>query len=430
MFRRSVRLCALSALLAAVPAAAQDTYRQTVVVTAATSPVEMGSITRTMTVITRAQIDALPAHSIADVLRLVPSVDVRARGIFGVQTDFALRGANFGQMLVLVDGVRLNDAQSGHHNGDIPVPLDAVERIEILQGPGSAIFGADAFGGTVNVITRRRAPASLQVHGGADEYAGGSAQWGVERGAVSQLFTASADRSSGFMYDRDFKTAIVRSRTAIGRTTVSLSYLWKGFGANNFYGGNAPSREWTNQTLLAAEHGLGTAGGWNWRVGESYRTHGDHFIFNQTNPALSNNQHRSHAVLATVAGSRAAWGGSATLGAEAGGDWIRSTNLGDHSTARVSGFAEWRRPIAKTAQLDATLRVDRYNEFGTSWSPSLGAGWWPSQRLRLARVDWARLPRADVHRALLLRSGQHRARRGRSGARVGWRRGSGRVRRP
>ena len=383
MFLRRARLYVLGALLAAAPAAAQDTYRQTVVVTGATSPVELGSITRTMTIITRQQIEALPAHTIADVLRLVPSVDVRARGIAGVQTDFALRGANFGQALVLVDGVRLNDAQSGHHNGDIPVPLDAVERIEILQGPGSAIFGADAFGGTVNVITRRQAPASLEVRGGADGYAAGSAQWGLERGGVSQLLTASADRSSGFMYDRDFKTAIVRSRTAIGRSTVSLSYLWKGFGANNFYGGNAPSREWTNQTLLAAEHDLGAGAGWTWRLGESYRTHGDHFIFNQTNPALSDNQHRSHAVLATVAGARAAWGGSATVGIEGGGDWIRSSNLGDHSTARLSGFGEWRRPIARTAQIDATLRVDRYNEFGTSWSPSLGAGWWPASRLRL-----------------------------------------------
>jgi hypothetical protein len=158
-----------------------------------------------------------------------------------------------GRTLVLVDGVRLNDAQSGHHNGDIPVPLEAVERIEILQGPGSAIFGADAFGGTVNVITRRTAPASVQVRGGADDYAGGSGQWAFERGGASQLLSASADRSSGFMYDRDFKNAIVRSRTSFGRSTVSLSYLWKGFGANNFYGGNAPSREWTNQTLLAAE---------------------------------------------------------------------------------------------------------------------------------------------------------------------------------
>src|SRR6188768_1435238 len=168
MFLGRVRLCALGALLAAAPATAQDTYRQTVVVTAAASPVELGSITRTMTIITRQQIEALPAHSVADVLRLVPSVDVRARGIAGVQTDFALRGANFGQALVLVDGVRLNDAQSGHHNGDIPVPLDAVERIEILQGPGSSLFGADAFGGTVNVITRRGAePPSLVVQGGS-----------------------------------------------------------------------------------------------------------------------------------------------------------------------------------------------------------------------------------------------------------------------
>src|SRR6185295_20268679 len=133
--------------------------------------------TRTITVITREQIARLPVHSIADILRLAASVDVRARGERGVQTDFAVRGANFGQMLVLVDGVRLNDAQSGHHNGDIPVPLDAVERIEILQGPGSAIFGADAFGGTVNVITRRQAPSSFEVRGGADGYAGGDGQW-------------------------------------------------------------------------------------------------------------------------------------------------------------------------------------------------------------------------------------------------------------
>jgi iron complex outermembrane receptor protein len=370
-------------LLFAVPAHAQSPYRQTVVVTAATAPVELGSITRTMTIITREQIDALPAHTIADVLRLAPSVDVRARGVSGVQTDFAIRGANFGQMLVLVDGVRVNDAQSGHHNGDIPVPLDAVDRIEILQGPGSAIFGADAFGGTINVITRRTAPASFQLRGGADDYAGGGGQWSAERGTTSQFLSVSADRSSGFMYDRDFKNAVVRSRTSFGRSTVSLSYLWKGFGANNFYGGNAPSREWTNQTLLAAEHTLGAAGGWNWRVGESYRTHGDHFIFNQTNPALSDNQHRSHAVLATFSGSRSALGGSATVGIEGGGDWIRSTNLGNHSTSRVSGFGEWRRPITKAAQFDATLRVDRYNEFGASWSPSLGAGWWPAQRLRL-----------------------------------------------
>src|SRR5690606_28195220 len=109
---------ALVWLAGAAAAAAQDTYKQTVVVTAAATPIDLASANRTLTVITREQIEALPAYSVPDVLRLVSSVDVRARGDRGVQTDFAVRGATFGQMLVLVDGVRLNDQQSGHHNGD------------------------------------------------------------------------------------------------------------------------------------------------------------------------------------------------------------------------------------------------------------------------------------------------------------------------
>jgi iron complex outermembrane receptor protein len=368
------------------PTFAQDSFRQTVVVTGAARPVELGSVTRAMTLITREQIARLPVQSIADVLRLASSIDVRMRGVRGVQSDFAIRGANFGQMLVLVDGVRLNDAQSGHHNGDIPVPLDAVERIEVLYGPGSSLFGADAFGGTVNVITRRVVDApSLVVQGGSFGLAGGRGQAGFERGVVRELIAVSADRSSGFMYDRDFRTAIVRSQTAIGSATnLSLSYLSKEFGANNFYGGNAPSREWTDQTLVAADHRFSNVGGWSTTASASYRTHGDRFLFNQLQPQLSDNRHRTHAVLAAMSGARRVGGaGTLTVGVEGGGDWIRSTNLGDHSTARVSGFGEWRQEIGPRTQIDATLRVDRYNEFGTSWSPAAGIGWWPSSILRL-----------------------------------------------
>ena len=374
------------ACFATPPAFAQPSLRQTVVVTAAATPIELGSVTRTLTVITREQLDALPVHTVADALRLAASVDVRARGVRGVQSDFAVRGANFGQMLVLVDGVRLNDAQSGHHNGDIPVPLDGVERIEVLYGPGSSLFGADAFGGTVNVITRR-APAapSVLIQGGSFGLAAGSGQAGFERGALRQTFAASSERSSGFMYDRDFTTTIARSRTLVGANSgVSVSFLRKAFGANNFYGGNAPSREWTNQTLIAGDHHFGGAAGWTFGVNASYRTHGDRFVFNQDRPELSDNRHRTHAALATVTGStRVRDVASLTIGAEGGGDWIRSTNLGDHTLSRVSGFAEWRQDFGPRTQLDATVRVDRYSEFGTSWNPSIGAGWWPAASVRL-----------------------------------------------
>lgn len=370
-----------------MPAAAQTAppYRQMVVVTAATTPVEMGTVTRTLTVITRAQIEALPAHSIADVLRMVASIDVRARGIRGVQTDFAVRGANFGQMLMLVDGVRLNDAQSGHHNGDIPVALDDVERIEILHGPGSALFGADAFGGTVNVITRRNVERpTLQVQGGSFGLASGRGEAGFERGSLRQTLGVSSERSSGFMYDRDYANVIARGRTSLGaRSSVSIAFLGKEFGANNFYGGNAPSREWTNQTLVSGDHQFGTSAGWAFTARGSYRTHGDHFIFNQLNPQLSDNRHRTHAVLGDVAASRRVGNGSVTLGIESGGDWIRSTNLGDHELGRISGFGEWRHEISRRLQVDGALRVDRYSQFGASWNPSAGIGFWATDAVRL-----------------------------------------------
>ena len=385
--RRSVAALTL-VLAAAAPLAAQTSvppYRQTVVVTAATTPVELGSVTRTLTVITREQIEALPAHSIADLLRLAASVDVRARGVRGMQTDFAVRGANFGQMLVLVDGVRLNDVQSGHHNGDIPVSLDEVERIEILHGPGSALFGADAFGGTVNVITRRAiSQPALLAQGGSFGLASGRGAAGFERGSLTQTFGVSTERSAGFMYDRDYASVIARARTIVGSSSsVSAAFLRKEFGANNFYGGNAPSREWTNQALIAGDHQFGSAMGWTFAARGSYRTHGDRFIFNQELPQLSDNRHRTHAVLGELAVSRRVRTGSITMGVESGGDWIRSSNLGDHELGRISAFGELRQEIGRRVQVDAALRVDRYSEFGASWNPSVGIGWWPADAVRL-----------------------------------------------
>ena len=269
-----LRVLAAAAVCAAAPAiaAAQDPYRQTVVVTAGVTPVELGTVTRAVAVISRDEIARLPVSSVADVLRLVASVDVRARGVQGAQTDFAVRGASFGQMLVLVDGVRLNDAQSGHHNADVPVPLDAVERIEVLHGPGSSLFGADAFGGTVNIITRRAGGTpAVAVRGGSFGGAGVEAHMGVDRGRWTQAVSASIDRSSGFMYDRDFHTTLLRSRTSIGDASgLSVSFMRKEFGANNFYGGNAPSREWTNQTLVAADHRFGVARGWTFSSSSTF----------------------------------------------------------------------------------------------------------------------------------------------------------------
>jgi iron complex outermembrane receptor protein len=128
---------------------------------------------------------------------------------------------------------------------------------------------------------------------------------------------------------------------------------------------------------------------------------------------VSDNRHRTHAALASVRATTTVGGGaSLTAGAEAGGDWIRSSNLGDHDIARVSAFGEWRQAIDPRTQIDASLRVDRYSEFGVSANPSAGIGWRATPALRLrgsvARAfrvptfterfysDPANLARADV----------------------------------
>jgi iron complex outermembrane receptor protein len=369
-------------LVAAGPVAAQDVFRETVVVTGAAAPVELATVTRTVAVLTVDELARLPVRSIADALRLLPSVDVRARGVRGMQADFSLRGAGFGQVLVLVDGVPINDAQSGHHNGDIPVPLDAVERIEVLQGPGSSLFGADASGGAINIITRATGAPTLVVEGGSFGLAGASGHASLARGRVRQAVSGAVARSSGFMFARDFESVSAASRTAIGdRTTLLASVLRREFGANGFYG-PSPSREWTNQTMVAAEHRLDSGAGWGIEVDGSYRTHGDRFVYRQHDPAFSDNRHRTHEVLGTLRASRAVGSGRITAGLEAGADWIRSSNLGDHENQRVSGFAEWRRTVG-TADVDASLRADRYAEFGTSWSPAVGVGWWAGPMVRL-----------------------------------------------
>ena len=191
-----------------IPAfAAQQPIEERVVVTANAYPVPFENLSRTVTVITREDLDNLPAQSISDILAHATSVDVRSRSPFGLQTDLSVRGSAFSQVLVLVDGMRINDSQTGHHNADFPVQLQDIERIEVLLGSGSSIYGADAFGGIVNIVTRRHPErASASISGGQHGFVDGSFSMGWHKGKLEQSISASANRSSGFQYDRDFRS--------------------------------------------------------------------------------------------------------------------------------------------------------------------------------------------------------------------------------
>lgn len=379
-------LIALICCLSVTPVfSQQQPLEETVVVTANAYPVPFENLSRTVTVLTREDIDKLPAYSIADVLAQAISVDIRSRSPFGVQADISLRGSAYSQSLILVDGVRINDSQTGHHNGDFPVQLQDVERIEILMGAGSSIYGADAFGGIVNIITRRGAEgAQASVSVGQHGLVEGSASVGFRKGKIVQSISASGNRSSGFQYDRDFRSVALSSRTSVGdRFSLFVSHLNKEFGANGFYG-PAPSKEWTNQTLVSVESRFDRSSGLRGSLQGYYRTHGDRFLYDIRHPDLYENRHRTHAAGVTAKTRfNVSEAGSLLIGGEVGGDWIVSSNLGNHAFSRTSLFGEFQWTLGKNAAIYPGLRLDHYSNFGTAASPSLSGSWWIFPKIRL-----------------------------------------------
>src|SRR5260370_9666215 len=186
--------------------------------------------------------EELLSNTLVDFLRLDPSIDIRERAPNGLQADISIRGGTFGQTLILVDGQRMNDAQSGHHNMDIPLPLEAISRIEVLRGSGSTLYGSDATGGVVNIITRRPEASEFRLRTalgnfGVNQERGSLA---LVHGDLTEHLTFSRDFSSGFAPDRDYRnlsfTSLTHLVSPLGASDVVLSYMDHPFGADGFYG--------------------------------------------------------------------------------------------------------------------------------------------------------------------------------------------------
>jgi len=125
----------------------------TINVSTTSIPLKLNQTGRNITVLQSEDIQQLSFNSMDELLQTVSGVEVQSRGGFGAQADILMRGSTFTQVLVLLDGQRMNDPLTGHFNGYIPVTPAEIFRIEVLRGPASAIYGPDAVGGVINIIT-------------------------------------------------------------------------------------------------------------------------------------------------------------------------------------------------------------------------------------------------------------------------------------
>ena len=116
--------------------------------------IQLKDLGKQVEVITQYEISQMPVNSVDELLRYIPGVEVQSRGMYGTQADITMRGGTYNQTLILLDGIRIGDPMTGHFNSNIPVTLSSIRRIEIIKGASSVIYGADAVGGVINIVTK------------------------------------------------------------------------------------------------------------------------------------------------------------------------------------------------------------------------------------------------------------------------------------
>lgn len=375
-----IRVSAAMVLVAALPPAAGaqqpapqplDTVR--VAVTSRLAP-SIVSAQRSVEVIGRDAIERRPSRSIGDLLASALGADLQSRS--PAQADLAIRGSSLGQVLVLVDGVRVSDLQTAHFDLDLAVPLDAVDRIEILRGPGATLYGPDAVGGVVNIVTRRgEAWARGRAFGGSFGTAGLALGGARPVGSTSLRAAAEGERSSGHRDGTDYQ--IVQATLGAerllpgGRLTADVGLAGRNFGAADFYA-PAPSFERTRSQTAALRYTGDAGDGWALSSAVSVRRHTDDFILRRADPGFYRNAHITlqSAVEVGVRRSLTDAAGVA-LGLEAFDAQLESARLGNRREQRASAFAEATLGRAEGANTSAGARLDRSTALGTFVSPSL-----------------------------------------------------------
>lgn len=363
-----------------------DPRRETVVVTGSFEPVSIEELDRAVRILPVKDWQLL-SNSVADFLRLDPSLDLRQRSPNGLQSDLSIRGGTFGQTLVLIDGQRVSDPQSGHHNLDLPLPLETIDRIEVLRGAGSTQYGSDAVGGVVNVITRAPESAEFRLRTAVGNFGvnqqRGTAAWSTRWARLSQRIAFSRDFSSGFIPNRDYRNLSFAATThlvsPLGSSDVTLAYNDRPFGAEQFYG-NFNSWENTKTWYAALRQGLGE----KTEASLSFRRHSDLFVLYRDRPEVFANHHSAESWFATMR-RRESIGTNTRLsyGVEGFRDAIVSNNLGAHSRARGAAYGSLDMRALRRFSLSIGAREEVYGSLLSQFSPSVSGGVWLNERFKL-----------------------------------------------
>lgn len=334
--------------------------------------------------------EALPVHSIDDLLRYLPGIEVQQRGPQGSQSDIVIRGGTFQQVLIIIDGVKLNDPLTGHFNSYIPINPAEIERIEILKGSASAIYGSEAVGGVINIITKtfyhKQAEKINQYKGKivVGEYGllNGDAYFShtnknkiITAGIISNNADGQPLRGTdGFFHLSTYNIAFSQQFKKNWKLSVRTAVDFRKFNAQNYYTTFASDTahekvdSWWNQLNLSKKLKKGS---FNFDV--AYKKLRDQYWFR---PSSIPNDNKTNLFISqfyyTAPLNKT---NSYTTGVQLSKKQINSNDRGNHSILHGALYMIFRHNLFNNFHLNESVRLDWDENYGLVLVPQINAAW-------------------------------------------------------
>ena len=337
---------------------------------------------RTIQVIDASDIQKSGAPNVVVLLQQISGIDIRQRGVEGMQADLYIRGGSFDQTLLLIDGIKLEDAQTGHHSLNLIPPIDLIERIEVLKGPAARIYGQNAFTGAVNIVTKSGGSGANNLtflRGSYDQYhLKSTLQTKGKQGGVLGYF--SYNTSDGYRYNTDFINRNYFVKGDFKAKEIPFQFLGyfsdREFGANGFYATPSATEQYEEtEVSLVALSAVKKTEKSIFKLRIYWRRSQDMYVFIRDNPSVYRNLHITNKAGVALDYSLFSSLGTTGIGIDFARIGISSNNLGDHSRNITTIFAE-HRFLLFGDQLDITpgIAFNNYTDFGTHFFPGIDFG--------------------------------------------------------
>ena len=369
--------------------AKRDTLKE-VVITTSRIELPFKENSRTIQIISSDVILKSAVTNVADLLQQVAGVDVRRRGTAGSQADLYIRGGGFDQTLLLIDGIKMDDAQTGHHTLNAALPLEVIERIEIIKGPAARVFGQNAFTGAINIVTKKKLNnvVSANIEVGSFNQLNGSVTFGKEFSNTSIMAHVGTLTSDGYRNNSDYNNKNYFLKAVFNKNNQPINFIAtfndKKFGAENFYTTNPSFNEYEEtQNSLVGVSTIFRTGNFKISPRVYWRRGQDIFLLKRNDPSFYRNLHITNKVGAETNISYTSNLGITGFGLDVARVFISSNNLGNRNRTMANLFLEHRFKLANN-KLDITpgIAVTYFSDFKFHAFPGLDVGFQISDNLK------------------------------------------------